>query len=81
MIQGNLKNFCCRKRRLEQMAVDTGAGGSSQDDVDIDSEAGDESTLEDDQDHATPPHPHQRPQSLSPQLMRMRSNLLPPLLQ
>jgi hypothetical protein len=51
MIQGNLKNFRGRKRRLAQMA----------DDMEIDTRAGGSPRGEDDDGHVTPPPPSPEP--------------------
>ena len=61
MIQGNLKNFRGRARRLARMATNSGVGDSNQGaDMEIDTEAGDEPGNED-EDNATPPPPSPSP--------------------
>lgn len=68
MIQGNLKNFRGRARRLARMAendaggpsqddMETNTGGLGQDDAGVDTGAGNESTPEDDPMVSLPPSP------------------------
>ena len=57
MVQGNLKNFHGHARHLAHVVDDTGARGSSQDDMGVDTQAGDE----DNGNNATPPLPSPSP--------------------